>query len=142
MEFRRVLFRSTAPEAAALVPDIAAVVGDEPRAAIHQAQREVGLALARLAENQHAAMARRDTAGMDVDDFQGGPARKHPAGLAIHVPRRTADGPLVAPALAGAALILALGPPPPRGGCWAQWPPARRPPASHPRPVRPTGQAP
>src|SRR3546814_11800643 len=99
MEFRRVLFRSTAPEAAALVPDIAAVVGDEPRAAIHQAQREVGLALARLAENQHAAMARRDTAGMDVDDFQGGPARKHRAGLAMRVRRRTADGPLVAPAL-------------------------------------------
>src|SRR3546814_21127357 len=87
MEFRRVLFRSTAPEAAALVPDIAAVVGDEPRAAIHQAQREVGLALARLAENQHAAMARRDTAGMDVDDFQGGPARKHRAGLAMRVRR-------------------------------------------------------
>src|SRR3546814_14849514 len=119
MEFRRVLFRSTAPEAAALVPDIAAVVGDEPRAAIHQAQREVGLALARLAENQHAAMARRDTAGLDVDDFQGGPARKHRAGLAMRVRSRKADGTLVAPALAGAELILALGPLSQRGGGWA-----------------------
>src|SRR3546814_8488027 len=43
--------------------------------------REIRLTLPRIAENQHPAIARRDAAGMDVDDFGSGPARKHGARL-------------------------------------------------------------
>src|SRR5690606_21937560 len=92
-----------APQAAALEPDIAAVVGDQPGAAIDQPQREVRFALPRIAENQDAAIARRDAAGMDIDDLDSGPARKHGARLtgAEAVPQ--GDRMKVAPAKAAAA---------------------------------------
>src|SRR3546814_17083473 len=54
---------------------------DQPGAPVDQPQREVRFALPRIAENQHPAIARRDAAGMDVDDFGSGPARKHGARL-------------------------------------------------------------
>ena len=80
-ELARERFGRAAPEAVALEPDVAAIVGDELCAAIDQPQREVRLALSRIAEDQHAAVARRDAAGVDIDDFGSGPAGKHGAWL-------------------------------------------------------------
>ena len=66
------------------------VVADQREAAVEQAQREVGLARARRAGDQHRAAVDRDGAGVERLGRQRGPAAACAGSFAVR--RRKADG--------------------------------------------------